>query len=129
MERGEVWLAEVDGIHPIVLLNGDAELRGMQIVPAATPKQRRGFVFLDPADPVAPDPSAGIAGIEIPVGADEGLDPPGVVRLALPRDGHIFCTWQITLTPVHLRERVGRLAPPKLRMLSRALHLSGAEPA
>ncbi|MBL7261759.1 hypothetical protein [Paractinoplanes lichenicola] len=138
MERGEIWMADVDGPVPIVLLSsdptdGETEFRGMQIVPAATPEQRRGFVFLDPAelDQVewSSRPAAEpIAGIEVPIGEEEGLTPAGVLRVALPRDGQIFCTWEVTVTADHLVDRVGRLSAGKLRMVSEALRLSGPGP-
>ncbi|MBM2622690.1 hypothetical protein JIG36_45045 [Actinoplanes sp. LDG1-06] len=136
MERGEVWLADVNGLEPVVVVGaGDGdEFRAMYVVPAATAEQRRGFDFLDPAEliirdadgPAASSGGSGrITGIEVPLGADEGLDPAGVVRLALPREGHVFCTWQVTLRPEDLVERLGRLSAEKLRMLDAALRLSG----
>ncbi len=134
MERGEVWLAgdvwlaDVNGVEPVVLLGGAAEIRAVAVVPAATEEQKSGFVFVDPDDPAAAGPHAVMTGIEVPIGADEGLDPPGVVRLALPYRDHIFCTWELTLAPEHLVERLGTLAGAKLARLDRALRLSAGDP-
>jgi mRNA interferase MazF len=75
--------------------------------------------------------SAGTAiravGIEVGLGRREGLAHDGVVRVALPRDGHIFCTWLATLTPENLVERAGELSPQKLDQLTNALRLAGIE--
>jgi mRNA interferase MazF len=60
----------------------------------------------------------------VPIGGDEGLEPAGVVRLGLPYEGRIFCTWQITLATGHLVERVGALSPEKMRRLDAALRLA-----
>jgi mRNA interferase MazF len=139
MERGEVWWALIDERRPIVLLSGaeGSEVRAMQIVPPATAQERRGFVLLSGAE--AADPavrqqlvaSAGEAiggvGVEVEIGAREGLPHEGVVRVALPRDGHIFCTWLVTLTPEYLIERAGILSAANLRQLENALRLAGIE--
>jgi mRNA interferase MazF len=47
------------------------------------------------------------------------------VRVALPRDGTIFCTWAATVDPDHLIERIGALSPQKLHELDVALQLAG----
>jgi mRNA interferase MazF len=133
VKRGEVWWARVDERRPIVLLSGPEpdELRAMQIVAPATAAEKRGFLVLSGEEAcdarqreraLAADVSA--VGVEVGIGLDEGLPFDGVVRLALPRDGRIFCTWLLTLTPDHLIERVGELSPAKLEQLDTALRLS-----
>jgi mRNA interferase MazF len=110
MERGEVWRVLFDVQRPVVLLSeGDAgELRAIQIVaPANT----------DLAD----------AGIEVELGADEGLEAKGVVRVALPRPGLIPCTWLATVTRDDLIEQAGKLSPAKLAELTDALRRAQLE--
>ncbi|MCM4079758.1 hypothetical protein [Paractinoplanes hotanensis] len=132
MERGEVWRIDLDGPQPVVLLSvhepGSAVLRAIQVVPPATAEQKRGFSFLD-VDELPAEAGTGrgsqITGIEVPIGAPEGLDPAGVVRLALPHEGRIFCTWQVTLAAEHLVERVGTLSSAAMRRLDHALRLAG----
>ncbi|MDT4991697.1 MAG: mRNA interferase MazF [Actinoplanes sp.] len=51
----------------------------------------------------------------------------GVVRVALPRDGRVFCTWLLALTPDYLIGRIGVLSPEKLRQLDNALRLASIE--
>jgi mRNA interferase MazF len=70
---------------------------------------------------------AGIVGVEIEVGAYDDLPFDGVVRVALPRDGHIFCTWLVTLNREDLVERVGELSPAKRAQLENALRLARVE--
>jgi len=110
MDRGEVWWALLDEKRPVVLLSGDeaAELRAMQIVAPAD---------LDIAD----------VGIEVRLGAEEGLANDGVVRVALPRSGLIPCTWLVTLTRDDLIAQAGRLSPTKLSELADALRLARLE--
>ncbi len=140
-----MWWAEIDGRYPVVLLAEDAngEFRAMEIVPPATDDQRRGSVLLSaeqaadarqvrqaidsPAGAAGTVRAAGAVGVEVAIGPDEGLPGPGVVRGALPRDGHIFCTWQVTLTRQSLIERAGALSPTKLDLLANALRLAGLE--
>ncbi|MCY1144420.1 hypothetical protein OWR29_41035 [Actinoplanes sp. Pm04-4] len=124
-------MADVNGSQPVVLL-GEAgvggEVPAIQVVEPATAEQKRGFTFLDPdflPDEAPAGARAGITGIEVPVGPDEGLDPPGVVRLALPHEGHIFCTWRTGLTADHLIERIGSLSPTAMHRLDHALYLAG----
>lgn len=84
---------------PVVLLSAD--LQAMQIVAPATEEQKRGFLILSPDDAVdgpRPPDIAGV-GIEVPFGADEGLPRPGVVRVALPQNDRIFCTWLLEVAP------------------------------
>jgi mRNA interferase MazF len=137
MERGEVWWAQLDQKRPVVLLSGGAgrQFRAMQIVEPATPEQKLGFVLMSGGQAVdaeerhrvvaeaGPDPRA--VGIEVFLGAEEGLAEAGVVRVALPQDGTIFCTWGATVDPDHLIERIGALSPQKLHELDVALQLAG----
>src|SRR3954454_10375267 len=110
VERGEVWWAQIDEKRPVVLLSGGAgpEFLAMQIVEPATPAQKLGFVVISGEQAVdvnerrrileaaGRDPRA--TGIEVFFGAEEGLAQSGVVRLALPQEGKIFCTWGATVS-------------------------------
>lgn len=109
----------------------------MQIVAPATVEEKRGFVVLSGEE--ATDPrvmqqvlgSAGTGiggvGIEVEVGTREGLSHEGVVRVGLPRDGQIFCTWLVTLTRESLLEQAGTLSCTKLDQLGNALRLARIE--
>jgi mRNA interferase MazF len=141
MQRGEVWWALVDELRPVVLLSGAGEpdLRAMQVVAPAAAHERRGFVVLsgeeaaDPAtlrqavDSAGAGAGIGGVGVEIAIGAAEGLLYDGVVRLAFPRGEHIFCTWLVTLPRDSFVEQVGALSSTKLDQLSNALHLARVE--
>jgi mRNA interferase MazF len=139
MQRGEVWWALLDELRPVVLLAGAEEpgLRAMHIVAAATAEEKRGFVVLsgeEAADPRALQQAldavgagAGGVGVEIEVGALQGLPAGGVVRVGLPRDGHIFCTWLVTLTRENLVEQAGALSSTTLDQLTTALRLARVE--
>ena len=136
MERGEIWWAQLDGERPVVLLQGGAgpDFRAMQIVEPATPEQRLGFVLMSGEQAVdvderrrvveeaGPDPRA--IGIEVFFGAEEGLAECGVVRVALPQDGKIFCTWSTTVSEASLIKRIGTLTPAKQHELDVALALA-----
>ena len=134
MQRGEVWWAFIGERCPVVLLSGDEEpeFRAMRIVAPATAEQKRGFVVLsgeEAADSQVMQQILGsaattVTGIEVAVGTGEGLTRGGVVRVALPRAGHVFCTWLVTLTRESLIERAGALAPAKLDQLVNALRLA-----
>ncbi|WP_426516112.1 hypothetical protein ACPPVQ_15925 [Diaminobutyricibacter sp. McL0618] len=91
MNAGEVWLANFDQPRPVVLLHsvGGTSLRGIQIVaPAATD-------------------ITGTA-IEVSVPALEGFAFSGVVRMALPIDGAIPCTWMFDISSESdLAEKIG----------------------
>ena len=128
MERGEVWTARLDEVRPVVLLTGpDPEFRVVQVVAPATPDEKRGFVVMsgeqatDAAERrrilAAAGPGVRASGIEVAVTG-------GVVRLALPQAGTIFCTWETRIAGEHLLERVGVLSPAKLRELDAALALA-----
>lgn len=123
MRRGEVWLASLEEEAPVVLLEGGegGELRGMRIVPPATPAEKIGFVVLSGEEALDHRATDRTDGIEVPI------SDVGVVRVALPRDGHVFCTWLITLTPDHLVRRMGALSPEELHQLDNALRLSAIE--
>ncbi|GAB2615165.1 hypothetical protein Aab01nite_27430 [Paractinoplanes abujensis] len=139
MERGEVWWAQIDEKRPVVLLSGGAgpEFAAIQIVEPATPAQKLGFVLMTGEQAVdvgerrrilaTAGPDTRAIGIEVFFGADEGLAHSGVVRLALPQDGTIFCTWDTTVDAESLLERAGRLSPAKLHELDVALALAGRE--
>ena len=139
MERGEVWWAQLDERRPVVLLSGGAgpEFLAVQIVEQATPAQKLGFVLMSGEEAVdvgerrrildeaGPDPVA--IGIEVFFGVEEGLPEGGVVRVALPKDGKIFCTWGTTVSEESLCTRVGTLSPAKQHELDVALALAGLE--
>lgn len=135
MERGEVWWALLDERRAVVLLSGDeaSGFRAMEIVAPATVDERRGFVLLHADDAtletvasVGPDVRG--VGVEIAVGEGEGLQPSGVVRVALPRAGDpVPCTWLVTLTRDYLIERAGVMPAAKLDQLDRVLRLAGIE--
>lgn len=139
MEPGEIWWAQFDEKRLVVLLSRDArsEFLAMQIVEPATPAQKLGFVLMSGDQAVdadqrrriledaGPDPHA--VGIEVFFGAEDGLPERGVVRVALPKDGRIFCTWGTTVSEESLVSRVGRLSPAKLHELDVALALAGRQ--
>ena len=74
-------------------------------------------------DSAGPDVRA--IGIEVFFGTREGLAQTGVVRVALPVNTKIFCTWILSLSDDYLIERIGVLSPPKQHELDIALALSG----
>jgi mRNA interferase MazF len=139
VERGEVWWAQTDEKRPVVLLSGGAgpEFLAMQIVEPATPAQKLGFVLMSGEQAVdvderrrileeaGPDPRA--IGIEVFLGAEEGLAESGVVRVALPKAGKIFCTWRTTVGEESLLKRIGALSPAKQHELDVVLALAGRE--
>ncbi len=139
MERGEVWWVFIGERCPVVLLSAyaETELRAMRIVAPATTEEKRGFVVLtgeEATDAQVTQQIIGSAGtgirgvgVEVEIGTPEGLVYQGVVRVALPHDGHIFCTWLVTLTPESLVERAGALSPAKLEQLANALRLARVE--
>jgi mRNA interferase MazF len=107
------------------MLGGGAAIR---VVAPATAEQKRGFVVLSGAeaadDPTrerilaAADPSAGAVGAEVEI---ERL---GVVRVAFPRAGKIFCTWETALAADDLIERIGVLSPETQRQLEVVMRLA-----
>jgi mRNA interferase MazF len=117
---GEVWWSMADPEWPIVLLSGEesGEFRAVQVVAPATEAQKRGFVILSPEEAADPAKRAlADAGVEVPLGADEGLAHAGVIRVALPQPGRIFCTWEMSVTRDDLVERAGALPAGKMRRL------------
>jgi mRNA interferase MazF len=104
MHRGEVWWAEFDERRPVVLLSeGEpAGFLAMQVVARA-------------------DADISGLGIEVTVGAQEGLPFDGVLRLVFPRPGFTPCTWLTTLGRDDLTERAGTLSPEKLSEVDDAL--------
>ncbi|OWA00276.1 MazF family transcriptional regulator [Streptomyces sp. CS113] len=108
MQRGEVWWAEFNERRLVVLLSGDDEsgIRVMQVVA-----------------PAGVDISG--LGVEVRVGAMDGLPREGVLRLALPRPGFTPCTWVTTVARDDLIERAGVLSSAKLSEIEEALRLGG----
>jgi len=108
--RGEVWWARVNGEQPVVLLSDDGrgDIQAVFVVEPAT---------------------TDIEGVcvELPIGPDEGLADPGAVRVALPRDGAIPCSWLVTVGRDDLVRRAGALSAEKLRDLTRIMTLAGLE--
>ncbi|MFF7445777.1 MULTISPECIES: type II toxin-antitoxin system PemK/MazF family toxin [unclassified Streptomyces] len=106
MRRGEVWWVEFDERRPVVLLSGDdaSGIRVMQVVP-----------------PAGVDITG--LGVEVAVGAEEGLPFEGVLRFALPRPGFTPCTWLTTVSREDLIERAGVLSSAKLSEMENALRL------
>jgi mRNA interferase MazF len=131
VEAGEVWWARLDGRTPVVLLPG---FPAMWVVAAATAEQKRGFVVLTGAEAAddrtreriiaAAGPGSGAVGAEVSIGTPEGLPFDGVVRVAFPREGQIFCTWETALTAEDLIERAGMLSAEKRRELEIVLRLA-----
>ncbi|WP_062645852.1 type II toxin-antitoxin system PemK/MazF family toxin [Streptomyces maremycinicus] len=108
MQRGEVWWVRFDERRLVVLLSGDdaSGIRVMQVVA-----------------PAGVDMSG--LGIEVTVGAADGLPFEGVLRLAFPRPGFTPCTWLTTVSRDDLMERAGVLSSAKLGEIDDALRLAG----
>ena len=106
----------------------------MQIVAPATSAERRGFLIMSGDQAVDADvrrrnvaeacPVKAVL-IEVWFGHSEGLAEEGVVRVALPQDGTIFCTWGMSLSEEFLIERIGACSPEKLHELDVAVALAG----
>jgi mRNA interferase MazF len=137
VHRGELWWAQIDEKRLVVLLSCDArpEVHVMQIVAPATPAERRGFLIMSGDQAVDADVRRRIIAearpvhavlIEVWFGRSEGLAEEGVVRVALPQDGTIFCTWGTSLSDDFLIERIGACSPEKLHELDVAMELAGA---
>jgi mRNA interferase MazF len=137
VQRGELWWAQIDEKRPVVLLSRDArpEVHVMQIVAPATSAEKRGFLIMSGDQVVDADNRRRIVaeagpvravGIEVWFGSSEGLAEEGVVRVALPQYGTIFCTWGMSLSEEFLIERIGVCSPEKLRELDVAMELAGA---
>jgi mRNA interferase MazF len=106
VQPGEVWLVEFDERRPVVLLSGD-EASGFQVVQVVAPA----------------DVSISGLGVEVAVGAAEGLPLEGVLRFGFPYPGYTPCTWLTTLSPDDLIERVGVLPAAKLSEIEDAIRL------
>ncbi|MFJ7422820.1 type II toxin-antitoxin system PemK/MazF family toxin [Streptomyces uncialis] len=108
MQRGEVWWVEFDQRRPFVLLSVDdaSGIRAMQVVA-----------------PAGVDISG--LGVEVRVGAVEGLPFEGVLRFAFTRPGLTPCTWLTTVARDDLIERAGVLSSAKLMEIEDALRLCG----
>lgn len=108
MQRGEVWWVEFDERRLVVLLSADdaSGIRAMQVVA-----------------PAGVDVSG--LGVEVQVGATEGLPFEGVLRFAFPRPGFTPCTWLTTMSRDDLIERAAVLSSAKLSEIEDALRLSG----
>jgi mRNA interferase MazF len=109
VQRGEVWWVEFDERRLVVLLSADdaSGIRAMQVVA-----------------PAGVDISG--LGVEVQVGAMEGLPFEGVLRFAFPRPGFTPCTWLTTVSGDDLIERAGVLPSAKLSEIEDALCLGGA---
>lgn len=64
-------------------------------------------------------------GVEVQVGAMEGLPLEGVLRFAFPRPGFTPCTWLTTMSRDDLIERAAVLSSAKLSEIEDALRLGG----
>ncbi|MDQ4113079.1 MAG: type II toxin-antitoxin system PemK/MazF family toxin [Actinomycetota bacterium] len=108
MQRGEVWWVEFDERRLVVLLSGGdaSEIQVMQVVA-----------------PAGVDITG--LGVEVAVGAMDGLPLEGVLRFAMPRPGSTPCTWLTTLSSDDLIERAGALSSAKLGEIDDALRLVG----
>ncbi|GHB84044.1 hypothetical protein GCM10010347_63720 [Streptomyces cirratus] len=108
MQRGEVWWVEFDERRLVVLLSVEdaSGIQAMQVVA-----------------PAGVDISG--LGVEVRVGAMEGLPFEGVLRFAIPRPGITPCTWLTTVSRDDLTERAGVLSSAKLGEIRDALRLGG----
>ncbi|MEW2132567.1 type II toxin-antitoxin system PemK/MazF family toxin [Streptomyces sp. NPDC005435] len=108
MRHGEVWWAEFDERRPVVLLSGD---------------EASGFRAMQVVTPAGVDISG--LGVEVTVGATEGMPFEGVLRFAFPRPGFTPCTWLTTVSRDDLIERAGVLSSVKLSEIEDALRAAG----
>ena len=110
MQRGEVWWVEFDERRPVVLLSGDeaSGFEAVQIVAAA-------------------DVSIEELGVEVAVGAADGLPIEGVLRFAFPRPGFTPCTWVTTLSS-RRSDRAGRRAAGRQGGRDRGRHPACEQP-
>lgn len=121
---GEVWWARLDERVPVVLLPGAA----VRVVEPATTGQKRGFLVLTGAEAADDETRERIVAAAGPavsaIGAEVEIEGLGVVRVAFPRAGKIFCTWETELSDDDLIERIGRLSPEKQRELEIVMRLA-----
>lgn len=108
MQRGEVWWVEFDQRRPVVLLSDE------------TPS---GFQAMQVVAPAGVDIND--LGLEVAIGAGEGLSFEGVLRIAFPRPGFTPCTWLTTATREDLIEKAGVLSSAKLNAIDDALRTDG----
>ncbi|MEU7721653.1 type II toxin-antitoxin system PemK/MazF family toxin [Streptomyces tibetensis] len=110
MQRGDVWWVDFDERRPVVLLSDD---------------ESSGFQVMQVVAPAGVD--IGGLGVEVAIGALEGLPFEGVLRFAFPRPGFTPCTWLTTVARDDLIERAGELSSAKLSEVAAALHTAGQE--
>ncbi|MFB8028670.1 MULTISPECIES: type II toxin-antitoxin system PemK/MazF family toxin [unclassified Streptomyces] len=107
MQRGEVWWVQFDERRLVVLLSG-ADTTGIWVMQVVAP--------------------AGVdisgLGVEVTLGAGEGLPFEGVLRFAFPRPGFTPCTWLTTVSRDDLIERAAVLSSAKLGEIDDALGLA-----
>jgi mRNA interferase MazF len=131
VERGGIWWVRLDEPQLVVVLSTGPGpgILAAQIVAPATETQKRGYLVLtgrqalDVAERqriLAPVGPATVTGVEVAMGLPE----PGVVRLAFPREGKIFCSWLVTVAPDDLIEQAGALTPERLHELDAVLALT-----
>ncbi|NKQ26686.1 type II toxin-antitoxin system PemK/MazF family toxin [Streptomyces galbus] len=97
MQRGEIWWVDFDERRPVVLLSDE---------------EPSGFQAMQVVAPAGVDMSG--LGVEVAVGAPEGLPFDGVLRFAFPHPGFTPCTWLTTVARDDLIERAGVLSSVKL---------------
>ncbi|WP_419184249.1 type II toxin-antitoxin system PemK/MazF family toxin [Streptomyces cyaneofuscatus] len=102
-----VWRTCATWRSLVVLLSGD---------------ETSGFRVMQVVAPAGVDISG--LGIEVTVGAGEGLPFEGVLRLAFPRPGLTPCTWLTTVSRDDLMERAAVLSSVKLSEIDDALRLA-----
>ena len=123
MQPGEVWWSTADSEWPIVLVSAErpGECGAMHVVSPATEAEKRGYVILTAeAAALATGPFTA-TGIEVHL---DGLPRAGVVRVALPEAGRVYCTWHLTVTRDALVERICTLPAAKMHELGTALRLA-----
>jgi mRNA interferase MazF len=101
-----VWWVQFDELRPVVLLGGD-EASGFQAIQVVPP------AGIDISD----------LGVEVSIGAIDGLAYEGVLRLAFPNPEFLFCTWLTTIGAESLIDRAAVLPPAKLAEIDAALTL------
>lgn len=118
-----MWWARLDGRTPVVLLGGGKAVR---IVEPATDEQKRGFVVLTGAEAADDEIRERMlaASAATATGAEVEIEGLGVVRVAFPRAGKIFCTWETTLTDDDLISRIAVLPPEIRRQLETVMRLA-----
>jgi mRNA interferase MazF len=106
VSRGDVWWVEFDELRPVVLLGGD-EISGFEAIQVVPPSG------VDISD----------LGVEVSIGAIDGLAYDGVVRLAFPNPAFHFCTWLTNVTAESLVERAAVLPAGKIDEIEEAVRL------